>query len=66
MNVLGWLCTRTRVVGVLVGVTGVVTDREYWIMDRDHGFGQIFVGGFEAFEQQFNDAVYSARCATAR
>lgn len=44
-------------------VTDVVTDREYWITDRDHGFDEMFVGGFDVFEQQFNDAVYNARCA---
>lgn len=47
-------------------VTDVVTNYEYWITDRDHGFDEMFVGGFGLFERQFNDAVYNARCAMMR
>ena len=41
----------------VVSVTDVVTDFEYWIDGMDSGFDELFVGGFDAFEQSFNDAV---------
>lgn len=41
----------------VVKVTDTVTGFKYWLDGMDSGFDGLFVGGFDVFEQAFNDAV---------
>lgn len=41
----------------VVKVTDAVTGFRYWLDGIDSGFDGLFVGGFDVFEQAFNDAV---------
>lgn len=41
----------------MVKVTDTVTGFKYWLDGMDSGFDGLFVGGFDVFEQAFNDAV---------
>ena len=41
----------------VVKVTDTVTGFRYWLDGMDSGFDGLFVGGFDVFEQAFNNAV---------
>lgn len=41
----------------VVKITDTVTGFKYWLDGMDSGFDGLFVGGFDVFEQTFNDAV---------
>ena len=41
----------------MVTATDTVTGFKYWLDGMGSGFDELFVGGFDVFEQAFNDAV---------